>query len=107
MKLSTAQTNLVGQKLGLDVIDQKSEAQPHFEEAFGDHSFFVNSQGVFIIEDQPDEATVDGSIGSEQGRLYAVATWAEDKEDQLLMLAEPANVNVTIDLRTGDVYGAQ
>lgn len=107
MKLSAAQTNLVGQKLGLDVIDSQSEAQPHFEEAFGDHSFFVNSQGVFIIRDTAEEATVDGSDSQDQGRLFAVATWAEDKEDQLLLLAEPANVNVTIDLRTGDVFGAQ
>lgn len=99
MKLNQAQTNLVGEKLGLNVVDPESPAQPQFEEAFGDHSFFVNQQGVFIVTDEEEDTNDD------EGRLFAVAAWSEEDENKLLVLSEPANVNVTIDLRTGDVQG--
>ena len=89
MKLSAAQQAHVEEQLGIDALAEENPAMPKLKEVFGDHTFFVDADGLNIVE-QPDEE--QGSDGA----IVKLASWAEDHTQ--LRVHEPEVLPVTVKL---------
>jgi hypothetical protein len=67
-------------------------AVPKLEEVFGEHTFFLNEDGLHIVE--PTEPAVEGD---QVGSVLRVARWNDDDRTGLL-LHEPEPSDIVIDL---------
>lgn len=89
MKLETEIRFEIEDQLGLDSIHEDHPAASEFREIFGDHTFFLNEQGLCIIV--PVEVETP-----EMGNVVKVASWSDDYSR--LMIHEPEIMPVIVDL---------
>lgn len=98
MKLTEEQIRIATDNLGFSVIGQDHQSQPKLEEAFGEHTFFINDSGLFVFAAQ-DEKKEDPKTA----RLFVVAAWSDDDQQQLSPLKKPSEVDVVFDLTDGAI----
>ena len=90
MKLTSSQRRQVEEQLGVEALPEEHPAGENLIEAFGEHTFFLDSEGLHIIE--PD-LSPHGSTGS----VIKLATWASDERTELLG-HEPEELAITVGL---------
>ena len=84
MRLSELQMQRVQEETGASVVPEDNPSMPALKQNFGDHTFFLDSEGLHIWE------TVAGEP-SEASKLVGVriASWSSD-EKKSLVPHEPA-----------------
>ncbi len=102
MKLTNAQINTVNDQLDLNPIDPDTDAQKELEQIFGDHSYFINDNGLFMFG--PGE---DADTDEREARLFCVASWTNEERNELAAVKPPAQIDVAIDLENGVVIGGK
>lgn len=92
MKLTEKQAAAVKARVNIDPIEEAHPAAEPLRQAFGDHTFYVVSDGLFVLE--PDNDTGDAG---EQARFVLVAAWT-DEDKGTLRPVEPQQTNTVVDL---------
>ena len=93
MKLTTAWVDQTQSQFDVQVIPDNHPAAGKLHEAFGDHTFFLGSEGLHIVE-QLEEPDMDPP-GREVVKL---ARWGND-EHTSLEIQEPETVGVVMPSR--------
>jgi hypothetical protein len=75
MKLSPAQVHRVQQQIGGQVISSRHALSPQLQRAFGNHTFFLDSEGLNIVEPSPADSQV--------GNVVKLASWVDDEHSTL------------------------
>ena len=92
MKLTAEQAQHVADQLQGQTIPEEHPNTPQLREAVGDHTFFLNNNGLHIVE----AGLVEGGADTDAAALK-VASWSQEQEGHLFLHEpEPAQV-VTID----------
>jgi hypothetical protein len=94
MKLNDQQIAAVKASVDIDAIPADNPAVSQLTQAFGDHTFFVVTDGLFILEtvDKPD-------LPGTPAEFILIAGWA-DEDRSALRGVEPTPSNTIIDLDT-------
>lgn len=92
MKLNDQQIAAVKSSVNIDAIPPENPAVPQLTEHFGDHTFFVVTEGLFILE-EVDNPELPGT----PAEFVLVAGWA-DEERSALQGVQPTRSNTIIDL---------
>lgn len=95
MQLTDAQISKVEKKTDLLAIRKDNAALDKLEEAFGEHTYFMNEDGLFVFmrEEETDKTA----------HLLAFAMWDEDDKNKLLQLAEPTSAGISLDLEQVEI----
>jgi hypothetical protein len=75
MKLSLAQVERVEEQYDGQLVPEGHDVAPQLETLFGEHTFFLDSQGLNIVEPSPE----DGHVGN----VVNLATWTDEKRTML------------------------
>ena len=100
MKLSTDQIAAAKAVLGADPLEEDHPAAPQLKEAFGDKTFYVDTNGLLVF--QPVE---EAPQTENEAELVLVAAWTGEDRNQLGMV-EPVNTGVKVDLGQPTTNGA-
>ena len=92
MKLNANQIAAVKQDLSADPLEEHNPAMDALRKAFGDHTFYVGAEGLFVVEPVEDTAHP-----GEPAQLVLVAAWA-DEEKKSLQPVPPQETQTVIDL---------
>ena len=93
MKLSPTQVNQTLGQFDAQVIPEDHPSVPQLNGVFGDHTYFVNGDGLSVVE--PAQAT-EGNGGT--GQVVKVASWSDDTHSQLAPHEpEPTGVIVALE----------
>ena len=93
MKMEAALQRKVEDELGVEAIPDEHPVMPQLKEVFGDHTFFLGSEGLNIVETDPSQDNSDGKV-------VKLASWSEDRTE--LKGHEPQILPVTIDLESDE-----
>lgn len=93
MKLNDAQRRKVEEQFGVEAIPEEHPVSPDLKDAFGDHTFFLDADGLNIVETASPETT--------SGNVVKVASWSGE-ERKALLPHEPEVLPVTVDLESKD-----
>jgi len=89
MKLSALQADRVLQQVDCQVIPPRHTITPQLRQAFGDHTFFLDAQGLSIVE----PASPDRQVGN----IVKLATWSDESHTTLAPTGpEPTPVAVRL-----------
>lgn len=77
MKLDPVQIVHIESQLGFQSVPDDHPVMPDLRGTFGNHTFFLDGQGLNIVE--LDTATDDGS-----GIVFKLASWANENMSELL-----------------------
>ena len=80
MKLSTAQIAAVEQATGANPIPGEDPANAKLAEALGEHTFYVDQQGLVILESPEAAATPEDTL-----EIVRVGRWVEGEQQQLAL----------------------
>lgn len=94
MKLNIAQRRHIEDQLGVEAVPEEHPVTPDLKEAFGDHTFFLDSAGLHIVESAIPPAPSKGTV-------VKLATWASEERTELLG-HEPEVLSITVDLESDD-----
>jgi hypothetical protein len=75
MKLSLAQAEHVLDHIEGQIVPENHEVTPQLTSLFGEHTFFLNADGLSIVEPSADD--------SEIGNVVKLASWTDDKRTML------------------------
>ena len=89
MKLDATQKGRVEDKFGTEAVADDHPAMGKLKEIFGDHTFFLDANGLNIIEPNPE-------TGAQNGAVVKLASWTEDRTQ--LQVHEPEVLPVMVDL---------
>jgi hypothetical protein len=89
MKLSLAQVERVEEQYDGQLVPEGHDVAPQLENLFGEHTFFLDAQGLNIVEPSPE----DGHVGN----VINLATWTDEKRTMLAPHA-PEPTPVVIEL---------
>lgn len=89
MKLNSEMVDRTLSQIDAQVISEDHPLMPKFEKLFGDHTFFLDSSGLNIIERQEEGLTT--------GTVVKVASWDETQEKRLVA-HDPESTDVTVEL---------
>lgn len=92
MKLSDDHIALLRNTIGLEPIDNSNPSIPQLERHFGDHTFYVNKEGLYVWERRED-----GQAGEEMIVAYRIASWA-DAANSSLTPRDPVEIDLVIDV---------
>jgi hypothetical protein len=94
MKLSSAQVEQTLSQFEAEAIPDEHPLVPRLSELFGDHTFFLNRDGLNVIE--PNEAA---HAGPHAGTVVNLADWS-DEHSTSLALHEPEPTEIVVILET-------
>ena len=94
MKLNAVQLRKVEEEFGVESIPEEEPVSSDLKEAFGDHTFFLDADGLNIVE---LKVFPESSIGN----VVKVASWLSDEQTKLLR-HEPEVLPITVDLESGE-----
>ena len=77
MKLSDNQVKAVEEQTGLQPIPEDNPAMDQLKENFGDHTFYVDDRGLYILETPQDDAQ------QAQATAVQVAQWTDENRNAL------------------------
>ena len=89
MKLSTDQIAAAKAVLGADPLEEDHPAAPQLREAFGDKTFYVDTNGLLVFQETEDPGT--------EAELMLVAAWTGEDQNQLGVV-EPVETGIKVDL---------
>jgi hypothetical protein len=94
MKLNSAQVERTLSQFEADVIPDDHPAVPKFNKLFGEHTFFLNGDGLNVVE--PNDCT---TAGARAGTVVNLANWTDAR---LTSLAphEPESTEIIVILET-------
>ncbi|WP_425409665.1 hypothetical protein [Hyphococcus sp.] len=95
MQLTKIQIKTVEKKTDLTAVSQDNAAIDKLQNAFGNHTYFMNEDGLFIFMRAKKSDTT--------AHLLAFAMWDEDDDNKLLQLAEPMNAGIALDLENTQI----
>jgi hypothetical protein len=72
MKLDTNQQQRIETELGVEAIPEEHPVMPQLKEVFGDHTFFLGTDGLNIVEADPSPENTNGNV-------VRLANWSEDR----------------------------
>ena len=90
MKLNTALVERTLSRFDAQAIPEDHPAVPKLSHVFGDHTFFLNANGLHVVE--PVEAA---EPEAEAGKVIKLAGWSEANRSTLAP-HEPQSTGVTI-----------
>lgn len=92
MKLKSAQVEQVLDKLPSEVIPESHPTVPQLEQVFGQHTFFLGSEGLHVVERSaaPEEEPASTAY------VVKVASWTDD--DKTSLRPHEAEVTDTVEL---------
>jgi hypothetical protein len=96
VKLSPAQAYRVEQQIDGRAIPDRVEFTSQLQDAFGDHTFFVDAQGLHIVDAQGLHI-VEPSASDEVGKVVILGKWANDEHTKL-RLNEPTLTDTVVEL---------
>lgn len=96
MKLNTALVHQTLSQFDAQAIPENHPAVPQLSEVFGEHTFFLSSSGLHIVE--PLESA---DAEPEAGTVIKVAAWTSENRDSLAP-HEPQTTGVVIPFKAGD-----
>ncbi len=97
MKLSQRQIERTVNQIDAQAIPQNHPLVPELTEMFGDHTFFLDDDGLGIVEPTKESA--------EAAQIVMLADWA-DAQHTRLATHEPEPTDVVIELAPDDSNGA-
>lgn len=100
MKLNSQQAAAVKRAMSVDPIDEENPAMEPLKSTFGDHTFYVVTEGLFVLEPMNDP----GHPG-EPAQFVRIATWTDDQMNALQPV-EPQQTNTVVDLAEADGDGS-
>ena len=77
MRLTSSQVERALNQFDAQAIPEDHPVMMQLSELFGDHTFFLNTEGLNVVE--PAEATQDG----ETGKVVNLADWADESLTRL------------------------
>src|SRR6516225_3580321 len=80
MKLTANQIERAANQLNARPIPENSQMGPELKRMFGDHSFFLTTNGLHFIE--PAEAE-EAATATATGRLVKIASWTNTEHNEL------------------------
>ncbi|GAB4392976.1 MAG: hypothetical protein Tsb0032_10660 [Kiloniellaceae bacterium] len=92
MKLNANQIAAVKQDLSADPLEEQNPAMGALRKAFGDHTFYVGDEGLFVVEPVEDE-----KHPGEPAQLILVAAWSDDSK-KALQPVPPQETETVVDL---------
>jgi hypothetical protein len=93
MKLTYEQVERTLSQFQAEAIPDDHPAALQLSDLFGEHTFFINSDGLNIVE--PAEA---GRAGARSVNVVKLAVWSDDNPDRLeLHEPEPTDIVVVLD----------
>jgi hypothetical protein len=78
MKLNAQQAQHVASQLRAHAIPDEHPTTPQLKEAIGDHTFFLNDQGLHVVEPGATD-------GRSEASALKIASWSEEQEGQLFL----------------------
>lgn len=84
MRLSEPQMQRVQEETGASVVPEDNPSMPALKQNFGDHTFFLDAEGLHIWEAVSEEPAEDGKLVG-----LRVAAWSSE-ERTALVPHEPA-----------------
>lgn len=94
MRLSPTQVQRIQVQMNAEAIPEQHAITPDLQRAFGDHTFFLDGDGLAIVE----ASTEDSHIG----KVVKVARWA-DADHTTLKIQTPQATPVEVELgKEGD-----
>ncbi len=85
MKLTAKQIENVEQNTGLQPIPEDNPAMSQLKENFGDHTFYLDERGLYVLE-APTQSDGEAKAGTEEeshATAVQVASWADDQKTAL------------------------
>ncbi|MFC3228898.1 hypothetical protein ACFOGJ_16755 [Marinibaculum pumilum] len=92
MILSVNQLEVAKSALGADPVPTDHPAMPQLQQAFGEHTFYLDARGLLVFEPVQEETSAN-----DPARLYLVAAWADESRQQLSPV-QPQPTDVVVDL---------
>jgi hypothetical protein len=93
MKLSSAQVARTLSQFEAHAIPDDDPLVPQLNELFGDHTFFLDSNGLSVIE-----LREVGRVGTREGMVVSLANWSDSKLTGLAPHEpEPTDIVVTLE----------
>jgi hypothetical protein len=77
MRLTSSQVERALNQFDAQAIPDDHPVLPQLSELFGDHTFFLNTEGLNVVE--PAEPTQAGEIG----KVVCLADWADESRTKL------------------------
>jgi hypothetical protein len=77
MKLSNDQVRAVEEQTGLQPIPEDNPAMGQLKENFGDHTFYVDDRGLYILETPQDDPE------QQQATAVQIASWTDENRNAL------------------------
>lgn len=92
MKLTIEQIEGIRDQAGIDPIPQTEAVIDVLQHHFGDHTFYVDEEGLRVWESIDDE-----QAATEKLQAYRVASWA-DEEKNALVPHDPIPMDSVVEL---------
>jgi len=97
MKLTSALVNRTLNQFEAEAIPENHPVVPQLNSLFGDHTFFLNANGLSIVE--PAGKT---DSGSQTAQVVKIADWKDSKRTSLIPREpEPTDVVVVLEAISG------
>jgi len=81
MKLSALHSAQAARQLDSWVVPETHPANPSLRETFGEHTFFLDTEGLSIVEPSEPEAEPESAV--ELARIVKLAAWVDDERTEL------------------------
>ena len=78
MKLTMPQASALQKETGAQIIDDAASVRQQLVDTFGDHTFFLNDDGLHVWELIKDDQT-----NSQQMAVIQIAAWEDDQKSAL------------------------
>ena len=92
MKLNDDQVQQVGNQTGLQPIPDDNPATPRLQERFGEHTFYLDANGLYIWEPVDDVEDANEPVAA-----IMLAAW-EGEDKQALKPTTPTRSQVVVEL---------
>jgi len=79
MKLDSPRSEHAAHQLGAWVVPETHPANFELSETFGEHTFFLDGEGLSIVE--PKDGRFDSEV--ELARVVRLAAWADEERTEL------------------------
>ncbi len=99
MKLNTAQVARTVSQLQVEALPEDHPLMPQLNRIFGDHTYFLDGNGLNIVEPAANALEVPASSIAEMGVVVNLANWTDSKPPKL-EAHEPELTSNTVALGT-------
>ena len=104
MKLTDANIKTVKETLGADPLEADNPAIEPLTQNFGEHTFYVGQEGLFVFEpdaeaNDPEQANGEDKEADDGNtvRLMLIAAWTDEKREAIRAV-EPQPTEMTVSL---------